>query len=351
MATKSPTRRSRSTSSSKQFAVDASMRIIVLHGREPYLMTARTREIVQVLRDAHGEIEQFRFDGETAQVADVLDEVRSYGLIQQYKLVIVDKADDFLAAKGADDGRCRRILESYAKNPVDNATLLLRAETWRAGNLDKQIKKVGTIFKLEPPTPDKAVKWCTLRVQSEYEAAIEHAAAARLVEQIGTDLARLDVELSKLAAFVGTGNTISRQQVIDLVGMSREEKVWEIQSAIASGSSTAALEKLRELISVSNHPTELLVWAICDLLRKIHAGAHLMREGVNPHATANQLRLFGDSKPAILNVAQRCDPAKIAELFDAAIQMDLNNKTGVGESTRSLEVLTVRIADVFASSR
>ncbi len=326
------------------------MRIIVLHGKDPYLVTARTREVIALLKQEHGDIEQFEYDGETADPADVLDELRSYGLIQQHKLVVLNNADAFLAAKGPhDDGRHRRLMETYAKGPVDNATLLMRADTWRAGNLDKHIKKVGAIFKLDPPDADKATAWCMRRIESEYNAHLEPAAAHRLVEQIGPDLARLDVEMAKLAAFVGSGEQVKVQHVIELVGMSREEKVWEIQSAIASGSPAHALTKLRELMSVSNHPTELVIWAICDLLKKTHAAARLLREGVNPHAVGRQLRLFGDSAQPILAAAQRCKPAVLASLLRQAIETDANNKSGLGDSTRSLEVLTIQIADTIGA--
>lgn len=328
------------------------MRIIVLHGKDPYMIANRSREIAEMLRQAYGDIEQFEYDGETAELAAVLDELRSYGLIQQHKLVILDKADDFLAAKGSnDDGRYRRAMEAYAQNPVDSATLLMRADTWRPGNLDKLIAKVGAVFKIEPPNEATALKWCFNRVQKRYEAAIEPEAAERLVQQIGPDLARLDAELSKLASFVGRGNSITREHVIELVGMSREEQVWSIQSTIASGNAAMALSKLRELMGVSNHPEELISWAICDLMRKVHAAAQLLREGVNGHAAARQLKLWGDSIQPIMTAARGCEPGFLAEMLKAAIETDLKSKTGLGDSTRSLEALTVRIADGIGAAR
>jgi DNA polymerase III subunit delta len=331
---------------SAAFTVDPSMPIIVLHGKDAYMMTARTREIADMLREAHGEIEQFEFDGDTAELADVLDELRSYGLIQRHKLVILNKADAFLAPKSpTDDSRYRRAMEAYAQNPVDSATLLMRADTWRAGNLDKHIAKAGgAVFKIEQPTAATALKWMAGRVQKRYDAAIESAAAQRLVEQIGPDLARLDVELAKLAAFVGSGQTITRQHVNELVGMSREEEVWAIQAAVASGSPDRAVAKLREVLSVKDKEV-VATWAICDLLRKMHAAAHLLREGVNTKAISGQLKLWGDSQQAILAAARRCEPARLAELLQAAIQTDLNSKSGTGEIVRSLEALTVRVAD------
>ena len=76
--------------------LDASMRIVVLHGREPFLMTQATHVLAERLAEAHGDVARFALDGETAELADVLDELRSGALFEPHKLVIVDAADKFI---------------------------------------------------------------------------------------------------------------------------------------------------------------------------------------------------------------------------------------------------------------
>ena len=92
----------------KQFDVlDATMRLVILHGAEAFLQTEATKHLQGRLEAEHGEdaVRRFTFDGETAELAEVLDELRTYGLFQEHKLVIVDKADRFLrgGAKPAED--------------------------------------------------------------------------------------------------------------------------------------------------------------------------------------------------------------------------------------------------------
>lgn len=330
-----------SKSTSSKFAVDPSMRIIVLHGQDAFQITALTRTAIETIEDAHGEIERFDFDGEETQLADVLDELRSYGLIQRHKVVVLDKAEKFLAA----NDRHRPAMENYARNPVDSATLIMRAETWRAGNLDKHVKKVGLIHKVQPPGEQRAVKWCRDRAKKEYETEMEPDAANLLVTLIGADLARLDMEVAKLAAYVAGDRPIARRHVMDLVGMSREDKVWHLQQPIAAGDAAAALTMLRELREISRQPQELITWAICDLMRKLHGASQLFRQGANPGMIAQQLKLWGDSKALILDSARRHEPSTLAALFDLAIRTDQHNKSGLGEPPRSLEALTLRIAD------
>jgi len=133
------------------FEPNAGQRIIVLHGPERFLIQEHTKRIADALRETFTEIEIFTFDGETVTPAVLLDELRSYGLMQRHKLVILDNAELFLAGGGkralenedeADDpgeeegegkGISRRpLMERYVESPVDDATLLMRANIWRA---------------------------------------------------------------------------------------------------------------------------------------------------------------------------------------------------------------------------
>ena len=75
------------------------MRIVILRGPARYLMGSYTVELLTVLREAHGEIDEFRFDGAVTEPAVVLDELRSFGLLQSHKIVILDDADKFLASR------------------------------------------------------------------------------------------------------------------------------------------------------------------------------------------------------------------------------------------------------------
>jgi DNA polymerase III delta subunit len=244
-------------------ALDASMRIIVLHGREAFGLSEGARRLYGLLEAEHGgdAIQRFTFDGETAELADVLDELRTYGLFRDHKLVIVDKADWFLRGGAKDDAEGRdaggpkaegtlrrRALEAYAQNPCAGATLLLRAETWKPGKLDKLVVKVGAVIKCEPMKDHDAVSWAVDNCQHRHGLNIDRNAARLLVERLGPGLARLDTELAKLAAFVDPGRTIGRDDVVELVGRGRQEKAWELQTAIMSGRPGEACTKMRELV-------------------------------------------------------------------------------------------------------
>ncbi len=317
--------------------LSASMRVVLLVGKELYLRSAATARLVEVLTEANGEVGRFRFDGETAELSAVLDEVRSYGLLQRHKLVIVDDADLFVAV----DGR-RPLLEKYARNPAPESTLLMRATTWRPGRIDKL---VSAKIKCDAVSDKEAVGWC-LGGGGRIGPKIERPAAELLVERLGTGLARLESELEKLAAYVGPERAIRRDDVVELVGRGRQEQAWALQKAIVSGSPAAAVAKLRELLEISQLPRELAMWANTDLLRRMHTTAQLLQRGVNPRSE-KQLRLFGPEGESIIQAARHFGPEPIAQLLRYAVETDLRSKSGFGRADRNLEALTVIVTDTI----
>ncbi|TVQ53584.1 MAG: DNA polymerase III subunit delta, partial [Phycisphaerales bacterium] len=315
---------------------------VLLHGKDPYQLTGWTRKIIETLHEAEGEeVERFDFDGKEVDLATVLDELRSYGLIQRHKVVVLDNAADFLAGQ---DQR-RDAMERYAANPVDSATLILRSETWRKGNLDKAIAKVGMIHQVEAPTPAVAAAWCRRRADRDFGVSFAPEAADTLVQMVGPDLGRLSTEVDKLAAAAGEGGTITRATIAELVGISREEKVWALQSLILSGRGDAVGAMFHELMDIGQQPMELMTWSVTDMLRKLHGVSRLTRQGVPAGAINKQLKLWGQSIRTFHDAAGRFEPGELSAFFDRAIRMDQHNKSGRGDPRRSLEVLTLQIAD------
>ena len=332
--------------SARATAPDASMRIIVLHGKDSYLRVERTRQVVEALRAAHGSIDRFELDGATAPLSSVLDELQTYGLMSSHKLVVLDAAEAFMAAEER-----RRAMERYAERPMAEATLLMRASgQWRPGNFDKLVEKVGAIFKCEAPSPSEAVVWCQRRAEKAHGASIDAAVATLLVEQIGTDLARLDTELEKLATAAGgtPGAAITRQLVVEFTGLSREEQAWEIQPALLEGSPRRAIEKLDELLTVSRAPEVMIAWSVTDLLRKLHDAARLREQGENEGEIARALRLWGPQQATIMRTARTLGSARAAALLDTALKTEVRMRSGFsGDDRRTIEGVLVQVSEAL----
>ncbi|MDQ7014358.1 MAG: DNA polymerase III subunit delta [Planctomycetota bacterium] len=318
---------------------DPSWRILVVHGKDAFMRLEATAQLRKALADEHGEIQTFNFDGDSADVADVLDECRSFGLMQQHKLVLVDGADQLVKEAN------RPLIERYAENPCEHATLLLRSERWNTGKLDKLIAAVGAVCKCDGTNEPNAVAWIVRHCKERHDASIDRAAAQVLVDRLGADLGRIDSDLARLA--IAADGKITAALITEMVDVSRQEDPWSIQSVLLSGDPAAIVRHLRLILDNAPRDAHIpVIFAYTDLAGKLHNMAIARVQRINPQAAAQTLRLWGSAKEALIRVSPRLRPGRTRSLLRACVEADQGLKSGLGEPHRVLERLGLRFVTI-----
>jgi len=314
-------------------------RFVVLAGKEAFLREHDTHALRAALEGEFGAVETFRFDGQDASPGEVLDECRSFGLMAPHKMVVVDNAESFVHAES------RPMLERYAQNPSDQATLVLRAASWRPGNLDKAIAKVGVVIHRAEVDPGTAAGWAADRAQQFYGSQLTRPLAANLVERLGPDLGRLDTELSKLATAAGPGGAITPELIESLVERTREEEVWAIQRTLLGGDAAATISQLRMILGNAPRDNAIpAIFACSDLARKLVGACEGLRQGINPNQLGKDLKLWGESRDRVLGVARSINPMTARRLFDMCVETDRLSKSSSADVRIALERLSVAFA-------
>lgn len=325
----------RKQSSSKKAArPSGETRVAVIAGDDPMAQREHFAALRDALTAAHGELDTYAFDGKSAELAEVFDELRSYSLMMTYKLVIVDACDEFVK-------RFREPLERYCADPADSATLLLRGQKWNKGkNLDTAIEAAGLFLWAEPPKAPEAQAWLVERAGA-YDCRLDRAAAGALVERLGTDLMRLETELAKLSLMIEPGGTIQRPLVDASVGRASEEQAWAVQEAVLEAMAKrrpgAAIGKVHELVDLSGQAEVLVGYFVGDLMRKFCAAELLSGAGVPQGDIAKQLKLWGPRQQLFAKARQRLKPGAAGRLFRQALTMDRRSKRSLGTPLRNLE--------------
>jgi DNA polymerase-3 subunit delta len=85
--------------------------VYALVGSDAFL---QLEALANLLRETGADVQRVDADGETAQLADVLDELRSFAMFGGGKLVVVRNADAFLT-------KFRESLEDYVAAPSNSA--------------------------------------------------------------------------------------------------------------------------------------------------------------------------------------------------------------------------------------
>lgn len=337
--------------------------VVLTTGPERFLALEVTEKVRAIATKKHGEVATFVFDGATCQAAEVLDELRSLGLMAPAKIVIVENAEQMLKEKEEEEGgasapaargfarkSARELMTEYAAEPERASVLLLRAGgKWNKGKLDSAIVEAGgAIIDCQPPGPVEAERWCVSRAKS-HGTTIDPQGAKMLVENIGCELGRLDSELEKLAiaAAAAGEKQITVAVVSNMVGFSREEEsIFALQRYLMQGDPETALRQVRQMIEVSRESPASLMVAMVDLARKIDGAARGIAARESEGVIGARLKLWGSSQAAILAAGRRLKPGQTASLLAAAVDGDSRIKSGRGEPEHIVEALVLRFVEL-----
>ena len=329
-------------------AIHAGTRVLVLHGAEEVLKQDAMRALRTALEGEHGEVDVLRFDGKVCELADVLDELRSFGLMNQYKIVVVNEADTFVSTH-------RAALERYVANPVDQGTLVLRSGRWYKGKLDTLIAKVGCLVDCKPLSGAKIKSMLVDRTQSQHKRRLAPDAAQLLIDRLGTNLGRLDSEVAKLAVLVEEGEVIEAALVNEVVGRGSDEQAWSVQEAILNGMASgrgdgqggagAAIGKIHELVDLSRQADVLVAYFVADLVRKLYQGFMMRKQGVSEQQIASKLKLWGGRQRIFMSALGRLSEPGAGRLFDQILRLDARAKSGFGASLRNIECFCASMDD------
>ena len=310
--------------------------VYALVGSDPFLQLQKLREISALFP---GEVQRFDYDGETAQLADVLDELQSFAMFGGgQKLVTVREADALIT-------RYREQLEDYVNHPSTSATLILRLSSLpMTQRIAKAIQKVGAIESCAPPKD--LSRWAIEHAKREHKIALMPDAAKVLVDYVGADLGRIDTELAKLAIQCDAGK-VSLDTVCANVAFTREREMWDLTNALAAGNVGEALSRWRQLLA-SDPSTEfravtwLGIW-LGDIATVVNTG---------PRSGASQkLRWkYKDSFDRFVHNAETLGKDGYAAALDLLTEIDKQSKSGVGDAAENVERFILAIAPQAAAA-
>lgn len=128
--------------------------IYVLAGADPYLVRqGRAAVRTHVFGDADPGMALVELDGADAQLAEVLDTLRTLPMLAPHRLVCVREAYKFV-------NLARDALEKYLASPSPTGSLCLEVEKWNAETkLGKRVADIGLVVQCEADRPRQIPSW------------------------------------------------------------------------------------------------------------------------------------------------------------------------------------------------
>lgn len=270
-------------------------------------------------------------------IVTVLEDLATLPFLAERRVVVVRRADAFITAH-------RERLERYAANPAPTGVLILECRTF---------PKTTRLYKAADAAGGRLLECKRLFGRALVDFVVTEArqqgkrlapdAAARLVDAVGQDTGTLASEVEKLCLYVGDAADIQLQHVHDLVGQTREEKVFAVADAAAAGRLPDALRLWQQVLDTDAAAPYRAVGGLAFCLRRWLTAHQLAAEGQPIRSIAPRVMMWG-REAELQTILKRLSPRALRASLAAIADLDSQAKSGLRSIERGVELLLVRLA-------
>jgi DNA polymerase-3 subunit delta len=311
----------------------------VVCGTETFLKRQAMEQIIrEVLGDADRALALSEYDCAvtTAELAGVLDDLRTLPFLSKCRLVVVREADKFITLY-------REELEAYVAAPSPTGVLLIECKSMPGTTrLAKQIARVGRVLKFDPMPAYKIPPWLVSHCRNTYGVALEQRAAAKLCDLIGTDLGLLNAELEKCLLYASGRKQITLADVDALVGQHREEQVWNIISAVGQGDEKRALHLWEEVVQTDRAAEARAIAGIAFTVRRLLKAKRAEEGGASASDLMREMWIRDEQQ--LRRELGAFSTAQVEEILSRLLEADVAAKTGRMSVQASIEKLIVEMS-------
>jgi DNA polymerase-3 subunit delta len=202
--------------------------IYLLHGEEPHFIDLVTEAILEnALEEHERDFNLTTAYGKDADAMQLINEAKSYPTMAERRVVILREAQTFQGFAA---------MESYFSNP-NPQTIFVIAHKYKKmdarSTTYKAIAKNGVVFKSEKIKEWKITEFIK-SLAKDMGYTLSEKAAIMLAEFLGTDLSKIQGELTKLSILVEKGSQINEVHIEENIGISKDFNMFELVNAIAS---------------------------------------------------------------------------------------------------------------------
>ncbi|ARN77740.1 DNA polymerase III subunit delta [Nonlabens spongiae] len=201
--------------------------VYFLCGQEPYFIDKICDHIEKnALNEAEQGFNQMILYGKDTTIEEILENAKRFPMMAEHQVIIVKEAQHLVKQLPK--------LENYLEQP-QNTTVLVFAYKYKVpdgrSKVTKLLKKKAVYFESKPLYENKVGPFIGETLK-EKGFQISPEANRLLVDYLGTDLGKINNELSKLTLVHDSALPITPQVIEENIGISKDFNVFELRKAI-----------------------------------------------------------------------------------------------------------------------
>ncbi len=289
--------------------------VYVLAGTER-LLVERAVDAIRKAVDATGApgFNTEIFDGKGLDAARAISAARTLPMMADKRLVLIRHVDAMTPTE-------QNALALYLEDPADSGCLVMTADKLDGrSKLAKAAKKKGVLVDAKP------LRGRELREFIRAEAgARDHNIAPQAVETlldaVGDDLSAIDDAMERLSLFVGAGQRIDAEAVMQCVTRIRVESIWSLVDAIGLKDRRKGVAAAQSLLDDREPPLRLLAM-VARQLRIVARMREALSEGLRPQEAAKRAGAPPFKAADLTESARRFTADSLGEAFALIAETD-----------------------------
>ncbi len=269
--------------------------------------------------------------------ATVMDDLSTLPFLADRRVVLIREADRFITS-------FRERIEKYLASPAPTATLILECRSLpRNTRLYKAAEACGGQLNECKKLAGRALMEFVITEAQARGKRLDPAAGARLCELIGRDQGLLAMEIEKLSLYVGDRSNITANDVADLVGLSREEKIFAVVDAAGFGRLKESLQLWHQVLATDPAAAYRTVGGMAFVLRRWLAAQRMAAEGMPIRSIAPKVMMWGRERE-FEGLLRRLPARRLEQLLAALGELDSQAKSGTRSIEAGVEGLLTQVA-------
>ena len=314
--------------------------IYFLCGEEPFYIDKISDFIEEnILNEMEREFNQTVVYGSDINEMDLLSICKRYPMMAEHQVVIVKEAQKLKNLEAIKD---------YLDHPLKSTILVLcyKYKTFdRRKEFGKMLDKKTVYFNSEKIRDYKMAEWIEKFVKSE-KLKISPRSASLLAEYLGTDLAKINNEISKLKIVLPDGAEITDKIILDNIGISNDYSIFELHKALGDkdilkanriGNYFAANKKV--------HPIQMTIPSLYGFFAKL-LKYQILNKSLASKELAAELGVLEFLLRDYARYGKNYSAGKLVKIMEYLLQADLKSKgvdTTEGDDAEIMKELLFKI--------
>ena len=245
--------------------------LFVIHGEERFFHDQLLQNIENAVftNKADKDLNYHLYYGTEISLSDLLSTCLSYPMLSDRKLVVVKEFDKLQITD-------QESFQKYLDNPQSTTILVLLAERFNRTKLYLNILQKSVVIKCKKMSETEIFQWTTAKL-NETNIKADKETISFLVENTGTNLLRLSLEIEKIISFLEHGQSLTLDLISQITGFAREVNIFNFQKVLATKNLKSSLKIGSHLLEQGEFLAGILpaiftffrrMWVVKELIQK-----------------------------------------------------------------------------------